>query len=96
MRNVMWKFPLKSGVSEQEINVPCGGEMVDGARFLSAQMQRGTLTLWAMVNADLEPVAFRVRIVGTGEKSTDFSSMIYVSTVQDGDAVWHVFVDRVK
>ncbi len=67
-------------------------EMPEGATILTAQMQRGHLCLWAVVDIDPElPQKMRhIEIIGTGNLFTE-APRRYIATVQDGSLVWHVF-----
>lgn len=69
-------------------------EMPTGASVLSAQMQNGSLCLWAVVNESNPVKKYRVKIVGTGNQFDNAAFWFggYVSTVQDRNFVWHVFV----
>lgn len=78
----IFKYPLTRSTS-QKVSMP------EGAVILTAQMQGGTLCLWAKVKPDNEPTMRRIRIFGTGQYFTGEPS--YIATVQDGQFVWHVF-----
>lgn len=82
----IWKFEL-SITDEQIVSVP------KGAWILTAQMQRGRLCVWAMVDTNVicEPTHFR--IFGTGNPVTGLYGQ-YIGTVQDGGLVWHVFAEQ--
>ena len=64
------------------------------SQILSAQMQRGVLCLWVLV--DTEDVAvplnksLEIEVVGTGNPMPDVRRS-HIGTVQDGAFVWHVF-----
>lgn len=64
------------------------------ADFLDAQMQRGSLCVWMLVDPEQETVTRLFHVVGTGHELDDkwLDKVIYLSTVQDGPYVWHVFV----
>jgi hypothetical protein len=65
--------------------------MPRGAQVLSVQEQAGELTAWALVNSEQarEPVVFRV--CGTGGPAEDVGAGYFISTVQMGGFVWHIF-----
>jgi hypothetical protein len=83
MTKTIWKFKLSLG--PQVILMPIG------SMVLSAQMQDGSPTMWAICNreADNEPVD--VLVVGTGFTLDMVKYPRYVGTVQDVPYVWHVF-----
>ncbi len=87
MNFTIWKFPLKIA-DVQSVEMP------RDARILSAQLQDGAVTLWAMV----QPAAPRCKrvfwIVGTGHRADHVvvNVFAYISTVQDANGfVWHLF-----
>jgi hypothetical protein len=61
-----------------------------GAAIISAQAQRGAVTLWAEIDPAARRIARRFRIVGTGHEF-DRTGLRYVGTVQTGVFVWHVY-----
>lgn len=69
----------------QEVVMPAG------ARILSAQLQYGSITIWAMVDVNREQSRRAFRIFGTGHDATDAENMPHVGTVQDSSFVWHIF-----
>ncbi|TFH10743.1 MAG: hypothetical protein E4H07_04955 [Nitrosomonadales bacterium] len=83
MNKTILKFPLEF-TEEQTILVP------KDATFLSVQMQKDKLCLWAecVVNSDLEKRT--VEILGTSH-IFEFAARKYISTVQDGIFVWHIY-----
>lgn len=64
--------------------------MPKGANIISCQNQDGKITLWAICNPDAEKEKRFFAVVNTGE---DFSnvSLNFISTVQIGTYVYHVF-----
>jgi len=60
-----------------------------GAPFITAQMQRGVICLWAMLEDSGRNVSRRIFIVGTGQDVP--SNLGFIGTVQDGLFVWHIF-----
>lgn len=62
------------------------------AKLLSVQLQRDVFTLWYSLEAGDEIVNRRVIILGTGN-SYPSKYLMYISTVQKNDFVWHFFED---
>lgn len=81
----IWKFPV-SRPNGIEIYMP------KGARVLTAQMQNGTLCLWAVVDDIETPELRKFAIVGTGHQMPAVPTS-YVSTFQvdGGSFVFHLF-----
>lgn len=67
----------------------------DRACVLSAQMQDGGLWLWCLVNTEYPVVERQFRMWGTGwdltDECKDYKLVSHISTVQDGEYVWHIF-----
>lgn len=63
------------------------------AKILSAQIQREHLVMWASFFSDDKETSrlFFVRATGVSYTEDPAESLIYISTVSDGDYVWHVF-----
>lgn len=71
---------------------------------LSVQIQNGRLCLWAVVDlprvsseplGESETLTTRyVKIFGTGHEVEHFDDLEYIDTVQDGQYVWHVFINK--
>lgn len=81
----IWKYPLQV-TDLQTLEIP------QGAQILSAQIQSGQLTLWALVDTSNPCEKVKIEVVGTGNPIDDsFSDRKYISTVQMGPFVWHVF-----
>jgi hypothetical protein len=76
------------------LNRPFGVRMPQGARVLSCQVQRETLTFWAMVDPEAPMSLETVRIFGTGTPFDDdlADAIKHVATVQHDIYVWHVFI----
>ena len=80
----IWKFKLELSC-EQDVQLPTG------AKVLTAQYQNGSLFIWAVVDPmEVETGYRRFLIFGTGHEMSDVA-MRYISTVQQGAFVWHVF-----
>ena len=83
-QHVIYKYPLEEGIGSQQVELPAG------ARILCAQMQGPSLFLWAIVNP-VHPFEHRnFFVVGTGQPFPEGTAS-YISTVQQGPFVWHVF-----
>ena len=81
----IWKYEIRAMPSFQELMVPKGSE------FLSAQMQNDLLCLWFKVDSlMIEHECKSFVIFGTGQKFDD-TGLNFLSTVQDGRYVWHLF-----
>jgi hypothetical protein len=83
---IIHKFPLQI-VDIQEIYLDWD------AQFLSAQMQDGVPTLWAMVNLTNSSGKRTIRIIGTGHPIPEGTKRTYLGTVQQPELglVWHIF-----
>lgn len=79
----IWGFSLEL-TDRQIIMIP------KGARMLCAQFQR-SVCVWAEVNSSAPPETVEFLIVGTGKDGPDFREHTYLSTVQMGSLVWHVY-----
>ncbi len=81
----IWKFPLEI-IGEQHLNLP------EGAEILTAQMQGGTLCLWALVSPGSPKQQRTIEIFGTGHPMSD-AERRYIGTAQmaGGSLVWHIF-----
>ena len=83
----IFKYRLELS-SRQYIEVPCDAE------FLTVQLQRGEICLWAVVDPGKVNVSQEFVIRGTGHPLPDksFEILQFLGTVQTQDAyVWHVF-----
>jgi hypothetical protein len=80
----IYKFELRI-VDEQII----GGPELWVRRIRSVQFQKGKLFGWAEV-LDYPGKPARVYCFGTGNPMPD-EPLTYISTVQDGDFVWHFY-----
>lgn len=80
-----YKVPIGDHVS---ISLP------KGAQILSAQVQRGTPCIWALVDPDQPMVERRFRFAGTGHAiKDDPMTLSFIDTFQmhGGDLVFHLF-----
>jgi len=83
----IYKYPL-SLASSQGVSMP------QGAKILSAQMQNDELQVWAIVDTEAPAPDdyYEFIIAGTGNPThINIRDANYLSTVQDGGFVWHVF-----
>ena len=67
-------------------------EMPVGAQVLSAELQRGSPCLWALIDTDKELTPRRITIRGTGHCCTP-SDGRFINTIMMAreSLVWHVF-----
>lgn len=81
----IWKYPL---IIEDEQTL----QMPRGAVILSAQVQHGSLFLWAMVDPTQPHDERDIEIIGTGMEFSE-APRNYIGTVQmaGGNLVWHIF-----
>jgi hypothetical protein len=80
------KYTLALVDGFQQIEVPAGAE------FLTVQMQRGKVCVWAIVDTDRLNEIEYFCIVGTGHPLADKPKFVhYLGTVQQDTLVWHVF-----
>lgn len=82
MRHI-WKWPLVV-TDRQELLVPAG------ARLLAVQAQYGELCLWAECDTSQPKETRTIHVYGTGNPIPDDPGT-YISTVQLGTFVWHVY-----
>lgn len=80
----IYKYPLKI-TDVQEIELP-----VD-YQILSAQLQNGVINLWALVDPCVRKYKITILIHGTGHPLASFENKKFISTVQQGPLVWHIF-----
>ena len=85
----IWKFPLRL-TNHQLIDMPVH------AQILSAQVQDGVMTLWAVVNPDSPKMPHTIAIYGTGNYITDENLGTFIGTLQVDWMVWHIFDQGVK
>lgn len=90
MARTIWKFPVSAELGAT-IDIPVG------AQVLTAQLQSGSLVIWALVEADARSVKRAVHVIGTGWTSPfpdNVDYIDYIATFQDGPFVWHVFIEK--
>lgn len=84
----IFKYALEI-TDEQHVELP------HDSQLLSVQDQNGQLTLWALINPNLNMVFRLVTIIGTGHPITKPRAVLgtFIGTVQMYNGlVWHVFV----
>lgn len=81
----IYKYPLSS-MSTQEVMMP------EHAVILTAQIQHGTLCLWAIVNPEAHVKGRQIEIIGTGWPMPG-ADRSYIATVpiNNGEFIWHIF-----
>jgi hypothetical protein len=71
-------------------------ELPEGAEFLHFGTQREELTLWVLVDPGRLPRECYFRLAGTGHPlpaETSASRYIGTTSQQDGQLVWHLFLN---
>jgi hypothetical protein len=66
-------------------------EMPAQSTILSIQLQGHALTAWALVPDNKPMIKRHFKIFSTGDDVPDAEKSKYITTVQDGIYVWHVF-----
>lgn len=85
----IFKYELKV-TEEQIIHLP------ENAKILSCQFQSDVLCLWALFDTRTRfKQPRKIRIIGTGNPIYDSEVLVFISTVQKGLFVWHVFEDHI-
>lgn len=83
----IWKFELTKE-RMQLIKMPEKSEIMD------IQMQNRNLTMWALVDPESKNIEVKINMYGTGWETNDNTTKDeYLSTVQDGEFVWHFFMN---
>ena len=85
----IYKYTISPFNDKLEINAPI-------VRFLSAQVQHGSIRIWAEVDTNAPDRHFLFLPIGTGwdlDKIKHFERATYFDTVQEfgGDLVWHLY-----
>lgn len=86
MNRVIYKYPLHQHRGELTLR--------DGAYPLTVQVDQKTTTpcMWAVIDLDEEECKRKFWIVGTGYSPPEYPVQ-YVGTFQNGQYVWHVFLE---
>ena len=83
----IWKFELEK-VRTQLVKMPEKSEIMD------IQMQKGKPVMWALVDTTTDEIEVKINMYGTGwETYRNISKDEYLATVQDGELVWHFFMN---
>jgi 3-polyprenyl-4-hydroxybenzoate decarboxylase len=83
----IWKIELKKDRT-QLVKMPEKSEIMD------IQMQNGKPVLWFLTNPESKEIEVKINMYGTGWETHESASKDeYLSTVQDGDFVWHFFMN---
>ena len=82
------KFRLQGYHGTQWIDLPLN------AKPISAQMQHGALCVWAEVDEVNRLVPHEFFVAGTGQLGPAYGRWRFISTVQDGPFVWHVYISE--
>jgi 3-polyprenyl-4-hydroxybenzoate decarboxylase len=83
----IWKIELKKDRT-QLVKMPEKSEIMD------IQMQNGKPVMWFLTNPESKEIEVKINMYGTGWETHESASKDeYLSTVQDGDFVWHFFMN---
>jgi hypothetical protein len=83
----IWKFELQKERT-QLLKMPKKSEIMD------IQMQNGKPVMWALVDPETDEIEVKINMYGTGWDTHQSSIKDeYLSTVQDGELVWHFFMN---
>ncbi|MFW9989348.1 MAG: hypothetical protein ACFFC3_11890 [Candidatus Odinarchaeota archaeon] len=87
MPQKIWKYPINT----QEVNFVL--EMPEGAKLLNFDVQRGTPTLWALINPNNKFEKRFFRFIGTGDIIEEEDDLNFIGTIQmaDGTLIFHLF-----
>ena len=80
----IWKYRLTRVQPKTRHTMP------RGARIISADTQRGTVTIWAVVDPSAETVTRTIAMYGTGPDLPDDPGE-FIASVLQGPFVWHLF-----
>jgi hypothetical protein len=86
MHKQIFKYPLQLGFNDIGMPSDCDP--------LCAQMQNGQLVIWVECEPGEPLIPYGVLVVGTGQvfdREIYGNDLCYLSTVQDGEFVWHVY-----
>jgi hypothetical protein len=83
----IWKIELTKERT-QLVKMPEKSEIMD------IQMQNGKPVMWFLTNPESKEIEVKINMYGTGwETHENTSKDEYLSTVQDGELVWHFFMN---
>jgi len=66
-------------------------EVPFGAQILTIQAQGEDIVVWYSCNPDRQLQQRAIVLVGTGHDLPDTHTLKYISTVQQGEFVWHFY-----
>ena len=81
---VIWKYTLYDDGIICTLLIPKGG------KILTSQIQNGIPRIWVLVDPNDEKEMRKFIVYGTGHTLSDDPGK-YISTVQEGRFVWHIF-----
>ncbi len=75
------------------LHIPKGGKVLSVQNRKDGGSPLSQITLWAQIDESNEFESRRFTVVGTGQSfhPRDHEDWKFISTVQDGPFVWHVF-----
>jgi len=83
----IWKFELQKERT-QLLKMPKKSEIMD------IQMQNGKPVMWALVDPETDEIEVKINMYDTNWDTHQSSIKDeYLSTVQDGELVWHFFMN---
>lgn len=84
----IWKFELKKERT-QLVKMPEKSEIMD------IQIQNGKLVMWALVDTASRENEVKINMYGTGWNIHNSATIKdeYLATIQDGEFVWHFFMN---
>ena len=69
-------------------------KMPQNSEIMDIQMQHGRFVMWFLANPLNKEIEVKIDMYGTGwEINENTSKNEYLSTVQEGDYVWHFFMN---
>jgi hypothetical protein len=80
----IYKYPLQ--ITDRQSLI-----LKEGAQILSAQSQYDGLFAWVMVDTAAPRAIRKINIYGTGNPIQTNETLKFISTVQMGAFVWHIF-----
>ena len=85
----IYKYPLNM-LDEQTIIIP------ENHKILCVHMQGQTPCMWAMVDPNKTNISLKILVYGTGTPIVDPEMLSYISSIQIGFFVWHIFTKEEK
>lgn len=87
---VIYKYDLQL-TDCQEIQMPINSHII------SAQLQNGSLKIWAIVDLESPIVKIKIHILGTGFPLPliEGTFLKHISSIQQEGFVWHIFEEQV-